>query len=218
MTRTEAAGIAGRTRWGRVPPRPWCLRSWLASEYLERGRSAAEIARASGCHENNILSWLKKHGIPRRSMAEARVVKTWTTPRGDKNPMFGRRGDLSPTWRGGLTATSALRWRANNPDKQRAACREWAQRNPLKVLAKTELRRARKRGARVERINYERIKARDRMVCHLCRLVVEPSDLHFDHVIPLARGGDHTEANLAVSHRWCNLKKGSKVLEARLAT
>ncbi len=72
---------------------------------------------------------------------------------------------------------------------------------------KSEARRA---GA--VRVNFDRIVLRDKMRCHICRRKVQPKDLHFDHVIPLAKGGTHTESNIAVSHKRCNLSKNAKVL------
>ena len=75
------------------------------------------------------------------------------------------------------------------------------------------LRRARERGARiVEPIDRTKIIRRDRSICHICKTKVEANDIHLDHVIPLARGGDHSEANLAVSHSLCNLSKGARLV------
>lgn len=74
------------------------------------------------------------------------------------------------------------------------------------------VRRSRARATTIEPINYERIMKRDRMRCHVCRKTVTRASLHFDHVIPLALGGTHTEANIAVSHAKCNLRKFTKVL------
>lgn len=82
--------------------RPWWMRDWLCDQYISKKLSAQEIAAEHGCGENNILFWLKRHGIPARSVSECRRVKKWG-PSGEKNPMFGRRGCLSPAWRGGLT-------------------------------------------------------------------------------------------------------------------
>ncbi len=72
---------------------------------------------------------------------------------------------------------------------------------------------AKRRGATVTGpVDYERICARDRMRCHISHKQVKPTDLHLDHVIPLAKGGTHSETNIAVSHAWCNLRKAAKVL------
>lgn len=83
--------------------KPWWDRAWLEAEYIAKCRSASEIAAEGGCTENNILYWLYKHGIPRRSVSEARKLKRWETPSGQANPMYGRRGYLNPNWKGGLT-------------------------------------------------------------------------------------------------------------------
>jgi hypothetical protein len=82
------------------------------------------------------------------------------------------------------------------------------------IMKRAQGRRdSRKRGAAVvERISYTRIMRRDAMRCHLCRKKVAGKQLEFDHVIPLAAGGEHTERNIAVSHRHCNRVKSAKVL------
>lgn len=87
-------------RW--TVPQPWWEREWLYREYVERERSAAEIAAESDCGENNILYWLKKHGIRRRTIAEARAIKRWGLT-GAANGMYGRTGADNPNWKGGLT-------------------------------------------------------------------------------------------------------------------
>lgn len=50
------------------------------------------------------------------------------------------------------------------------------------------------------------------MVCHICRRVVSQGELHFDHIVPLSRGGPHSADNIAVTHARCNLSKGTKLL------
>ena len=105
---------AGETR---KSPQPWWDRTWLEHEYIVLGRSAAEIADVSGCCGNNILYWLAKHDIRRRTIRETRVVKHWSTPSGPANPMYGRIGALNPNWRGGL---SPLRQRIYASSKWKA--------------------------------------------------------------------------------------------------
>lgn len=50
---------------------------------------------------------------------------------------------------------------------------------------------------------------RDDGVCGICKTPVEPEDMHIDHVIPIARGGSNTPANLQIAHSTCNLRKGT---------
>ncbi|MEV6398476.1 HNH endonuclease [Streptomyces sp. NPDC051907] len=35
-----------------------------------------------------------------------------------------------------------------------------------------------------------------------------------DHIIPLARQGDHTRINVQLAHLLCNLRKSDKLLDA----
>lgn len=78
-------------------PRPHWEKSWLQRHYVELEKSASEIASIAGCHPNNILHWLDKHGIERRSTAEARSVKKWAAT-GEANGMHGRVGELNPRY------------------------------------------------------------------------------------------------------------------------
>lgn len=48
------------------------------------------------------------------------------------------------------------------------------------------------------------------VVCHWCRKRVKTVDVHVDHVIPLAKGGEHTVENLCVACESCNLSKNAK--------
>jgi len=90
--------------------------------------------------------------------------------------------------------------------------REWRRKNPEKVLAKNQRRRAAKSNVIVEPVQPSFIYERDRGICWLCRLPVEKKAMTLDHVVPLSKGGPHTEANLALAHRSCNSSKGSKII------
>ena len=84
-------------------PKKYWEKSWLENEYIIKQKSAEQIAKENGCGTNNILYWLKKHNIPRRSTTEVRKIKFWGLS-GKNNPMFGKKGELSPNWKGGITA------------------------------------------------------------------------------------------------------------------
>lgn len=83
------------THWR--PRKAYWDRDWLLREYVERQRSSSEIAADTGCTENNIHFWLRKHGIPRRSVSQARSIKHWGAT-GAANPMYGRIGPLSASY------------------------------------------------------------------------------------------------------------------------
>jgi len=50
--------------------------------------------------------------------------------------------------------------------------------------------------------------ARDGGACVRCGA---KADLHFDHIIPLIKGGGNTEANIQILCQTCNLKKSDKI-------
>lgn len=90
------------------PRKPHWHREWLVHEYIERQRSAGDIAKEAGCTDGNILFWLNKHGIPRRDVSSARSIKHWGAV-GAANPMFGKTGSLNPRYVDG-----------SSPDRQRS--------------------------------------------------------------------------------------------------
>lgn len=82
--------------------KPFWDRDWLHHEYVEKGRSAGDIAAEFGVTAESIIHWLRKHGIRRRSTSEARALKHWGAS-GSDNPMWNKRGELNPRWLGGVT-------------------------------------------------------------------------------------------------------------------
>lgn len=83
-------------------------REYLLREYVERGRSTAEIATEHGVTDGAIIHWLTRHGIRRRSTSEARSIKYWGLV-GEENPMFGKKGSANPRYVDG-----------SSPERQRA--------------------------------------------------------------------------------------------------
>ena len=85
--------------------------------------------------------------------------------------------------------------------------------NKEKVRASASKRVAKRQALKVEDVDFKMILEKHGMVCHICGLTVDTfSDVHFDHVIPLSRGGEHTESNILPAHSKCNLRKGKKLL------
>ena len=78
-------------------------KDWLIENYVLKKRSTGEIAQEFGVTDAAILFWLRKHGIQRRTVSEARDIKHWGLS-GPDNPMWNRLGELNPRWLGGVTA------------------------------------------------------------------------------------------------------------------
>ena len=100
MNRNTKGQFLHGTNWRES--QPFREKEWLDREYIELGRSTGDIAAQFGVTDAAIIHWLKKHGIPRRSVSEARKLKRWGAVGAD-NPMWNRRGELNPNWKGGVT-------------------------------------------------------------------------------------------------------------------
>lgn len=80
------------------------------------------------------------------------------------------------------------------------------------------LRRSRKAAALVESFDRREIFERDGWICKLCDTPVDrdaqwpdPLMASLDHIVPLARGGEHSRANAQTTHLGCNVRKGAKL-------
>jgi len=75
-------------------PQPFREKDWLTENYVVQQRSTGEIAKQFGTSGAAIFFWLRKHAIPRRSVAGARAIKHWGAE-GPANPMYGKIGALN---------------------------------------------------------------------------------------------------------------------------
>lgn len=108
-------------------------------------------------------------------------------------------------------------------DKNRAKYNEWSRnwkkKHPeykAKRVAYEAKRRALTNGCQVESalVNQfiENVRAREVAVCVYCDSEIPASTVHFDHIVPLSRGGAHIITNICVSCPSCNLKKRAKLI------
>jgi 5-methylcytosine-specific restriction endonuclease McrA len=89
--------------------------------------------------------------------------------------------------------------------------------NPSMYAGYAQTRRARQVNAPVvEIIDRAAIVERDGAICQLCLTAVDlslphrhPMSLTLDHIIPLAKGGNHSADNLQVAHWRCNSRKNA---------
>ena len=83
-------------------PKLYWDKKWLYEQYVIFGKSSQDIAKEQGCLDTNILYFLLKFGIKRRSISEARKVKHWGQ-KGVDNPMWNKKGELNPNYKGGVS-------------------------------------------------------------------------------------------------------------------
>ena len=84
-------------------PQAFRQKEWLIDAYVNQEKSASDIAKQFGVTDASIYFWLRKHGIPRRSISSARALKHWELS-GVDNPMWNKKGELNHNWKGGITA------------------------------------------------------------------------------------------------------------------
>ena len=87
--------------------------------------------------------------------------------------------------------------------------RAWARTHPDKKADNRALRRAKQQNATVEKVSRATVYERDNGRCHICEKKVGRG-WHLDHIVPLARGGEHSYRNVAVSCPGCNMAKHVK--------
>lgn len=96
--------------------------------------------------------------------------------------------------------------------------KDWRSENVERSRDTARSRRALRREVRVESFSSREVFERDGWVCGLCsepipRDVLWP-DLRspsIDHVVPIARGGEHSLANVQAAHLSCNSRKQDRV-------
>lgn len=79
------------------PERAHWSADWLRHEYVVRQRSSGEIAGDLQITNAAVIYWFRKHGIPRRTISQARGIKHWGQF-GEDNPMHGKTGEANPRY------------------------------------------------------------------------------------------------------------------------
>lgn len=192
-----------RQRWATYTEQRW------GAEVRERAaRKAAKLAapdkQCSNCGENKPKT--EFHKDPRRP--DGRY--SWCKKCFHKHVASMRTPEME--------AARRRRYYENpeNRAKRQAQSREWHKRHPDPEgnRQRAHKRRVLQLSVTVGEVNYVSILERDGMVCHLCGgEIASLDDLHFDHVIPLSRGGTHSMANIRPSHEAGNRWKYNKLME-----
>lgn len=102
--------------------------------------------------------------------------------------------------------------------------------NPVRRAAKNRQkarRRAKKLGNGYERYSLKQVLELYGTICHICNKEIDMNaprnctgdnwhnGLHIDHVIPIAKGGSDTLANVRPAHAICNVRKNAKEAPAQ---
>jgi 5-methylcytosine-specific restriction endonuclease McrA len=87
----------------------------------------------------------------------------------------------------------------------------------MAIKVRDQKRRALKAKAAVNLVHITEwmaaVKSKPFARCYYCNAKVSTDKIHFDHMIPLSKGGPHSVENLCVSCVLCNLSKGAKQID-----
>jgi len=112
-----------------------------------------------------------------------------------------------------------------NKEFSKEFIKRWKDSNPDKVSSISSISRARKKNAPSDGWTEKQALALYGSTCHICNKKIDLNasrwtgrgnwerGLHFDHVVPLSKGGSNTIDNIRPSHGLCNISKGARVLE-----
>ena len=154
---------------------------------------------------------------PRPACKACRVAEEQARYRVDPGPNKARAAAWyrANTERGRANAEASAK---ANPDRVRATKNKWAKANPDAGRATVQRRRTRMRGGETERFRDVEIFDRDRWTCGICGEPIDPAlkapdgmSVSIDHVVPIAKGGGHTRANVQAAHLHCNQTKSDRL-------
>lgn len=126
-------------------------------------------------------------------------------------------------------AATHKRWRENNIEYAKQINREYLQSNPgynaakskrhyeenksyykNKAIARYALRKKATVNLKGIRAFVDLVKSRKFVTCYYCEKPTPSFGCHFDHIVALSKGGQHSADNLCVSCPKCNLSKNDK--------
>jgi len=149
----------------------------------------------------------KKHYEANKEKRLAQIA-AWHAANPDKVRQAQRRY-LYANWDKRVEANR--RWKEANPEKAKAQQARYKARHADEMRERDNQKRLRRLSVASEPINYQALWAQSEGICYLCGEVLDSSNVHFDHVVPLSRGGTHTMDNLKPTNPHCNQRQWAKL-------
>lgn len=182
---------------GKIHYRPCCRQCWNQLR-RERRKNPLNNPRKSGVKECKLCKDTKP-------ISEFNFHKATNSINSHCKPCHQikwheRWNKMSVEHRRELRRSSSLKYRASEKGRKTAS------------LISFNRHKRHKEAPIVELIKRETVLIRDNYTCYLCLQRPPLNKITLDHVIPLARGGNHTYDNVKVACRSCNSKKHTKLL------
>lgn len=100
------------------------------------------------------------------------------------------------------------KWRLNNPELSKEVKRNWRKNHPEKSNEENHIRRLRKEENGIFKVTEKFLKRLYLSSCVSCGSI---ENIEADHIIPISRGGTHSEGNLQPLCQFCNRSKHNKL-------
>ena len=126
----------------------------------------------------------------------------------EKNGTKHKRGEESPLWLGGRSASDERQREKNRSPEGRERLRAYRAANKEKVHEFRMRRRGRAYG-RLPAGTVAKIGQLQKWLCAVCRCGVKDG-YHVDHIVPLAKGGQHVASNIQILCPTFNVRKSAK--------
>ena len=183
--------------------------------YKNRAKCAEKAAKFRAANKDKMAIYNAEYRAANKAKLDA-YMKEWH--RKNKDALASRRKANYEANRDAFL-TEKREYYIKNRDTIRAkkkTNREPSRRNE-------DIRRARKAGATVGDLRLiaeweKRWRRKPLVRCYWCRSDIKPAVATRDHIVPLARDGEHSVANLVVSCGSCNSKKHARPLDKWNAT
>ena len=195
----QKAWAARNPLWWRKRPKQ--IRVLIHRACVFCGKTFLPVARttvrycSSGCIQ---AAWSQRHPLRRKEVSRAWAARNKESQA--KN---------LKEWRKRNPAKVKAQLRRVPKERQRLQSQRWRDANPDKVRDMVHRRRLRVKQGGPVHVNYTAIMERDRGICAICGKKVKQSEISFDHILPLSRGGQHKPSNLRLAHRLCNIRRSS---------
>lgn len=156
--------------------------------YPRRDRKSGLSSRCKDCSKKRAKGWFDLN--PERQRANARA---WAEANPEK-----KRGSYAS-------------WKERNKEHKKSYDARTHQQNKGRRREYWHSRRAKKRAATgtVSKNIVQKLLLLQRRKCVCCGKPLG-RDFHLDHIVPLSRGGEHSDSNLQLLRAKCNLQKGTK--------
>lgn len=120
-----------------------------------------------------------------------------------------------------MLADKRLKYRTNEEyrEKRLEAMRRTNAKYPDRRRERRVADKAKRRGASVEGVSLTLLAENWDGTCCLCGLDIpdvqypHPAYINVEHLLPIARGGTHTQENVAYAHSYCNQSKNDKTMQ-----